>query len=351
MTVEDALTRALNAEAEARDIDLPALHREVLVRLPERPGGRRAPLLIAVAAVGVLATGTAVTALVASRDDGTIYGDDASGRVATQFTCPQVNDIDFETTKDDGFVPDLSDGRSPAEVARLENASTFEFTTAGDTATLRLGNADGSLGSVTTYALVGSVWKMRTAQVCAGAGDLPFAPVGAAMRLGEHGSAPWPAKRFSLGIGGVPAGFVDDRPYYNLAGLIEGHRSMYVQPCRRDRWCWVSGEPDAQLIADPIPPSTTTGQPHDVSALLVNPDMMVGRENPYGVWAYDVGGPGDFSAVVRDGTVVPAKEITQPEWGGLRVLVVLALRAEVVTLQFTSATGEVTTWEPGELDE
>jgi hypothetical protein len=351
MTVEDVLTRALNAEAEARDVDLPALHRDVLGRLPELPRRRRRPLLVAAAAAGALVTGTAVTALFSSGDDSTIYGDDANGRVATQFTCPQVNDIDFATTEDDGFLPDLSDGQSPAEVARLEHAPTFEFTTAGDTATLRLGNADGSLGSVTTYALVGGVWIMRTARVCAGAGDLPFAPVGAAMRLGEHGAAPWPAKRFNFGVNGVPAGFVDDRPYYNLAGVIEGHRSMYVEPCRRGGWCWVSGEPDSFLLPDRIPPSSTSGQPHDVSALLVNPDMMVGRENPYGLWAYDVNEPGDFSAVLRDGTVVPAKEVTQPEWGGRRVLVVLAYRAEVVTLQFTAAGGEVATWEPGELDE
>jgi hypothetical protein len=349
MTMEDLLTRALSAEAEARDVDLPALHREVLGRLPELPRRRRRPLLAM--AGGALVTGTVVTALVTSGEDSTIDGDEAEARVATEFTCPVVNDIDFATTEDDGFLPDLSGGQTPQEVARQEHAPTFEFTTAGDTATLRLGNADGSLGSVTTYALVGGVWQMHTARVCAGAGDLPLAPVGAAMQLGEHGAEPWPAERFNFGVDGLPAGFVDDRPYYNLAGIIEGHRSMYVEPCRGDGWCWVSGEPDSHLLTGRIPPSTDSGRPHDVSALLVDPDMMVGRANPFGVWAYDVDQPGDFSALLRDGTVVPAKEVTQREWGGRRVLVILALRSKVVTLQFTAAGGEVMTWAPGQLDE
>jgi hypothetical protein len=350
MTVEDLLTRALNAEAESREVDLPALHRDVRERLPELPRRRRRPLL-AVAAVGALVTGTAVTALVTSPEDSTIDGDQADGRLASEFTCPVVNDIDFATTEDDGFLPDLAGGQSAEEVARQEHAPRFEFTTAGDTATLRLGNADGSLGSVTTYAMVGGVWQMRTARVCAGAGDLPLAPVAGAMRLGEHGAEPWPAERLDVGVAGLPAGFVDDRPSYNLAGVIEGHRSMYVEPCARDGWCWVAGEPDSYLRTGRIPPSIQSGRPHDVSVLLVDPDMMVGRENPFGVWAYDVDQPGDFSALLRDGTVVPAKEVTQPEWRGRRVLVVLALRSEVLTLQFAAAGGEVMTWEPGELDE
>ena len=65
MTVEDVLARALNDEAEAHDIDLPALHRDVLGRLPDWPRRRRWPL-VAVAAAGTLVTGTAVTALLMS---------------------------------------------------------------------------------------------------------------------------------------------------------------------------------------------------------------------------------------------------------------------------------------------
>ena len=343
MTVEDVLTRALNAEAEARDIDLPALHRDVLGRLPDRPRRQRWPL-VAVAAGGVLVAGTAVTALLMSGNDSTIQGADEWGRRHGVHLPPGER---HRLRHDQGrrFPARPVRWAESAEVARLEHAPTFEFIPAGDTATLRLGNADGSLGA-----------SRRTRWWAAPGRCAPLGSARAQATFRSLLSEPrcsWVSTGRSPGRPSASTSAAACRRASWTTGRTTtwpGHRgpSEHVRRARRrGGWCWVSGEPDAYLLPDRIPPSATSGQPHDVSSLLVNPDMMVGRENPYGVWAYDVDGPGDFSAVLSDGTVVPAKEVTQPEWGGRRVLVVLALRAQVVTLQFTDAGGEVTTWEPG----
>jgi hypothetical protein len=354
MNVEDLLTRALAEEAEERQVDVPALHRETMRRLPAASPHRRTPLLAAAAAAAVVITGTVVTlsSLPGDRDD-VIATDDARGVVADEFACPQVGRIDFRTTEEDGFLPDLSNGRTPADVARVEGAATYEFTVQGDTAMLRLGGEDGALGSVTHYALVDGTWEMQFADICAGSGDLPLAPTSDVLKLGTHGTAPWPAEDLApTRFGELPAAFVDDRPYFNLAGVVEGHRSMFVRPCEGAGWCWYSGEPGSFLVTDPpLASSAVVGRPHDVSDFLVDPDLMVGRENPYAIWAYDVTGPSSFAAVLRDGTRVAVVEVSQPSWEGKKVLVVLAVRDQVERLELADAAGGTTTWTPDDIPE
>jgi hypothetical protein len=351
MNVEELLTRTLAAEADAREVDVPALHHRVMSRLAEEPPQRRrTPLLAAAAAVVLLGGGAAlgVSLLGPDGDDVRLHSSESEGEVATEFDCPQVNVIDFRTTDDDGFLPDLSRGAGPADVARTERAPTYAFVVDGEVATLRLGDEDGSLGSITTYDRVDGRWEMRTAEVCSGSGDVPLAPTAGADELGRHGVDPWPARRFGLG-GEVPAGFVDDRPYYNLAGVLEGHRSMWVEPCGDAAWCWVSGEPDSYLSTGRLRSSLEIGRPHVMSGLLVDPDLMVGRDNPLGLWAHDLTGPGTFSAVLRDGSRVDAVEISEPGWGDRRMLVVLAPADEVETLELVTADGTRTAWDPADL--
>jgi len=340
MSTEEVLVRALAEEAEAVEVDVLRLHHEFLARrVDAEPRRRRTPLLLTTAAAAAVVT----VGYFAVTDRGTqIATDGSNGTVATTFSCPEVATLDFATETDDGFLPDLSEGATPADVARQEHAPTYVFDVNGDRAELRLGNADGSLGSVTTYDLVDGRWEMRTAEVCSGAGDQPLADVPGALTLGTHGQAAWPADRF--GPSHADAAFVDDRPYYNLAGVIEGHRSMYVEPCGR-HWCWVAGEPDS-FLQGRQDSTVTSGAPDDVSDLLVNPDMMVGRKNAFAVWAMD-GTPDQlrsFSATLRDGTVIEATTFTTPSWEGRRVLVVLAPAAELVSLQATYGDGSRDQW-------
>jgi len=342
MSTVEALIRALAEEAGAVEVDVLRLHHEFLARrVDHEPKRRRTPLLLAAAAATVAVT---IGCFVVTHHDPQLAAEGSNGTVATTFACPEVASIDFATETDDGFLPDLSHGATPADVARQEHAPTYVFDVDGDRAQLRLGNADGSLGSVTTYDLVDGRWEMRTAQVCSGVGDQPLTDVPGALTLGQHGQTPWPADRF--GTMHADAAFVDDRPYYNLAGVIEGHRSMYVEPCGR-HWCWYAGEPDS-FLRDWRNSTVDSGVPIDVSKLLVNPDMMVGRKNAFAVWAMD--GTSDqlrsFSVTLDDGTVIEATTFTSPSWDGRRVLVVLAPAAELVSLQATYGDGSHHQWKP-----
>ena len=133
---------------------------------------------------------------------------------------------------------------SPRNTTRPATSSSQPATLA----TLRLGNADGSLGSATTYRKAGDGWEPVTAQVCTGAGGSPGGPTAEELRLGLHGVEPWPRAKMLSGDEIRTGVFIDDRPTYNYAGIIDTHRSIWVTPCG-NRMCWNSGRPDSMVFA------------------------------------------------------------------------------------------------------
>ena len=265
----------------------------------------------------MIATGAGGVSLLAGDDDPTAAppGTD-SGAVSDDFTCPAQHTIDFASDDQDEFLAgELDELGGPRKFAKEYDAPRYEFVGAGDTATLRLGNADGSLGSITTYRKTGDGWEPVTAQVCTGAGGSPGSPTAEELRLGQHGIEPWPRDEMLSGDEIRTGVFIDDRPTYNYAGIIDTHRSIWVTPCG-NRMCWNSGRPDSSVFAH-WPPDDRPAV-RDVSGIFFVPDDMVGRVNPFGMWAvYDRQGAVESLAVtLRDGTQLTGQRFTSPTWDG-----------------------------------
>ena len=134
--------------------------------------------------------------------------------------------------------------------------------------------------------------------------------------------------------------FIDDRPTYNYAGIIDTHRSIWVTPCG-SRICWYSGRPDSMVL--PRTPWTTP-LVRDMSGGFFLPDDMVGRVNPYGMWSvYDrQGAVESLSVTLRDGTQLTGQRFTSPTWDGAALYVVLAPWSEVQSVDLVETDGDVT---------
>ncbi len=298
--IESRLSRALGETAEARDVDVGRMRVELSDRLDATPPRTRRvlPVLAAAAAVVVI-TGTAVGLRALGDDDGDWAGDAGDGQVDTKFTCPAQVPVDLSGAQDE-FLPDLSDQR-PVDVAEEYAAPRWRFDDEGDTARLLLGNADGSLGSITTYTRGDGGWVMVESTVC---GDgTPGVPTADALQLGRHGGEPWPAKGIlDPAEGSARSVFIDDRAVYDYSGLVKRHRSIYVAPCGQ-RLCWVAGEPKS-IVIDRLAPDRM----HEVTGVFYLPDDMVGRPSPLKVTAYwSPDGSGDQGSMTR---------FTDPSWGG-----------------------------------
>ncbi|MBB6629380.1 hypothetical protein H5V45_18785 [Nocardioides sp. KIGAM211] len=331
--LETRLRDALATTAEERDVDVALLHRATRARIRERgltPGGglpdRRSRLLhgpVLVAAAAGVAVAVTAGALLwpALNQDADVAGPDHSRRaVDTTFLCPQQVAVAFDGSQDE-FVPDLQRLRGPAGVAREYGAGTFAFDESGDRATLRLGNEDGTLGSVTTYVRSDDGWALRSAEVCTGFGNTADAPTAESLRLGEHGVTPYPSVRLlTPGDRGRASVLLDDRPVYDYSGLVRDHRSIYVGPCE-DRLCWATGTPDG-IVSSRMP-----GRPvlRDMTGVLHLPDDMVGRVSTLRLWAvYDPDRTVDSLTLrLQDGSVREGRTVTDPTWDGAVLRVVL----------------------------
>ena len=159
--IEDRLRKALADEGDARSVDVLRMRGELTDRLDVKPRRRRVLPLVAAA---VLLTGGAVVG-VQTLDDGDGKPDTASpGEVDSEFSCPETQSVDLSGAQDE-FLPDLTRW-TPAQVAKEYDAPRWEFVEDGDTARLRLGNADGTLGSETRYerrGASGGCWRRRRA--------------------------------------------------------------------------------------------------------------------------------------------------------------------------------------------
>lgn len=232
-------------------------------------------------------------------------------------------------------MPTLGTG-TPARLAASLGAPRYAFEVTDRRAELRLGNADGTLGSVASYRRVGDAWELLSAEACTGAGSSAAPPTAHDLQPGTHGVAPHPA-RGALSFGadeGEPV-LVDDRPVYDYSGLVTRHRTIYAAPCGDRTMCWRAGDPTSGLIGHRRT-RTAGGEPRvqDVGEFLVLPDDLVGRRNPLGMWAvHDDRGGASLEAVMADGTLRPATRLTRPSWQGADLLVVIAPKAEVAELR------------------
>ncbi len=337
MRVEDRLARALREEAGAVEVDVARLHAETLRRVAARPAPRRGSRVAVpvAAAVVVLALAAGVLALVQGLRGIDLPGPASNGPVDRGFSCAHRETLDLVHPVDDAFQPTLANGA--AAFAREVRAPRHALTISGRTATLRLGNADGSLASRTRFTRAGNgPFRAVEAVLCTGAGGGILVPGEDLLRLGPHSSAtPYPS---SIVQGSSPV-LVDDRSYYDVAGLVR-HRSLWAAQCGR-RVCLSSGQPDAFTTTSLRP----DGRPHDLTSLVVPADQTVGRTLTLGLWAvYDRDETVTSVRVERrDGTDLPAVRLTGRGWTG-RIHVVAAPPRQVVSVALDTVDGRTRRW-------
>lgn len=350
MKLEERVSRALHEQADRVDVDLQRLYAGTRARTASTPRPRLRPVLGAVAATTALVLGGVA---VATWGDGVRVGqpagsEPAEGGVDTEFSCAQQRSFDFADPppgQDDEFLPSVD--RGPAAAARDVGAPRYEYVEDGGTATLWMGNSDGSLANVSTFTRVDGEWLRESATRCLGSADSIVAEDGRSLLLGEHGVTPWPADKMldPRYTTGEPV-LVDDRPYYDVAGLM-AHRSIYAAPCQRGV-CWAAGNPTSMMVDDR--PVRADLKPVDVSDLFLPPDEMVGKNNPFGLWAlYDPAARiNGLSLEAADGTVIRADELRGPDWDGT-LFVVLARFDDVAAVTVHPRGGETSRYRPDEL--
>jgi hypothetical protein len=345
MSAEETLARALHEEADRVDVDVAALHARTGERLT---ADRRAPrprswprvVLVAACVVLLLAAGLAGTRLLL---DGHLPGPGPGltaqrGDVATRFTCPRQVTVDaVGRQRDDSLLLDLRGG--PAAAASSVEAPMYSYSRDGDTATLRLGNEDGSLASTATFHRSGGQWVLDTTVKCAGIGGQVLVPGDDPLRLGRRDQTPYPAAR--MVDHAERAVLVDDRDYYDVTGLVH-HRSMWAVPCGK-QLCMAAGNPSS-LVLDDVPSGDGHPLVRDESSLFLPPDDLVGRPQPYGLWVvYDPGRR--FDAVyARDPVgrrVAVGVRLEGRGWTG-RAYAVLAPRRQVGDIAVETPTGLTT---------
>lgn len=331
MTVEERISRALDDQADAVDVDVARLH-DATLRAVRRPRGRRGSRVsvlvgtaVTVAAVlaAVLSGGTPL--LDASRTPTPAHRDRAD--VATAFTCPrQVTVDDGGRRRDDSFLPSLQGG--PAGEASRDRAPRYGYVESGRTATLRLGNADGSLASVSRFRRTPDGWDLVTTTKCTGADGGVLLPGRGAGRLGRHATTPYPADGLVDNPG--QAVLLDDRASYDVAGLVR-HRSLWASPCRPGgtALCLASGTPTgfSALTVHAGP------RQQDVTDVFLDPDDSEGRPQAWRLWVVVDAGRTvlDVHATTRSGRDVEAVRRRGPGWVG-QVYAVLARKADVDSL-------------------
>jgi hypothetical protein len=340
MRIEERLSRALRDAADARDVDVQDLYAATRNQLgatspvPRRPGWVR-PALAVASVLAVAATG--VTGVLLTLDGGTGGGPatQVSGGVDDTFSCPAQKTIRFGPgTEDDSFLPDLDHDRRPAGDA--VGAPRHEVVDEGGVTLLRLGNADGSLASVSTFRAVGDDWQRIEATVCTNrTGNL--VPVPGAGRLGSHEGLGSTEDQFTAAD--FPSGSVqiDDRASYDTAGLAR-RRSIWAEPCDGGV-CLTAGAKKTTITTGRVRPDPF--RPQDRTSQLADPDDMVGKESAYRLFAvYDR--DGELSRVswdTKDGRSTRVQPIFGGGWPG-QLFLVLAPTEEFSTLTVRPREGD-----------
>ncbi len=332
--IEDWLRDALAEEADATSVDALRMRDELTDRLEVRPRRRRVLPLVAAA---VLVTGGLAVGFQTLGDDDDLAEPASKGEVDSEFSCHDTEQVDL-SGKQDEFLPDLTRA-TPAELAREYNAPRWEFEEDGDTASLRLGNADGTLGSETRYERSHDEWRMLSSEAC-GSGS-PETPTPASLRLGTHGPEPWPAAdALSIGQPSRNSVLVDDRAVYDYSGLVMRHRSIYIEPCGL-AICYAVGQPDSSVTGRmPVFSGRAEGFIGEICSFYL-PDDMVGRESPYRlIAAWDALGTSTRFVVDGNGSgprggapPIEGVRFSDPSWGPQEVWLALVPYTGELTAQ------------------
>ncbi|GAA4687302.1 hypothetical protein [Nocardioides nanhaiensis] len=273
---EERLRAALAREGEAHEVDVAALYAATLARASAggRPAevptgaGRRRAWRVAAAAVAVAAA-AAVAVVVAPITSEDRSGEDPSSPsdgVEQEFSCPVQQRTDFPSD-DDSFLPELSpEGRPAGEAA---GAPRHEVVLRGDRATLRLGNADGTLASRSSFERSGGSYRLLTVTRCsndpaAGSSSVPLVVEGL-----EPGADDLRAEDVS-----PTAVLVADRPTYDVSGL-EKRTTAYADSCGA-RVCVTAGSRTGTRTVSTLPSAPV---PMDLTSQLTDPDDVVGVES------------------------------------------------------------------------
>lgn len=198
----------------------------------------------------------------------------------------------------------------------------------GDVTLLRLGNADGSLASVSTFRRVGDDWQRVEATVCTNTtGNL--VPVPGAEKLGSHDGLGSEEDQFTASD--FPAGSVrvDDRASYDVAGLAM-RRSIWAEPCDQGV-CLTAGAKHTTITTGPVRPDPF--RPEDRTSQLADPDDVVGQDSAYRLFAvYDRDDElSHVSWATKDGRRTRVQPIFGGGWPG-QLFLVLAPTDEFSTL-------------------
>jgi hypothetical protein len=341
MRTEERLTRALHDEADARDVDVQDLYAATRDRLGatspvrHRHGWVR-PAVAAASVLAVAATGVAGTWLMF---DGVPGGEPATGPVSSEvddsFSCPAQKTIRFGPgNDDDSFLPALDRDRRPAGDA--VGAPRHEVVDEGGVTLLRLGNADGSLASVSTFRPDGDEWRRVEATVCTNhTGNL--VPVPEDYRLGDHEGLGSTEGQFTAADFPPGSVRVDDRASYDVAGLAR-RRSIWAEPCGRGV-CLTAGAERTTITTGRVRPDPF--RPEDRTSQLADPDDMVGKESAYRLFAvYDRDGElRRVSWDMKDGKISWVEPVEGGGWPG-QLFLVLAPAVDFAVLTVHPRQGE-----------
>lgn len=333
MSLEDRLRHALQDEADHLQVDLNRVRGLTEARVTAAPRRRRVwPLLAAAAAVAAVAGGVTVVARAGSPAPDRpppAAGPHApkAGGVATSFSCPHRSTVRFAlATKDLSFVPSLEHG--PRWFAAQMQAARFAFQAHGDTAVLRLGNADGSLGSVSTFSRTADGrWDAVRATKCVNGPYLADDPHRLGVLTSNPPFAEHQAREAARGCG-TPT-FVGGPGYYDEAGLLR-HEWLYLASCAADQARLTVVIPGSGSVTATL--SSRAGlEPADVGHLI--PAGVDGKRGRVGLWAlYDAHhSVAGLSAELKGGRSLPAEAVDLHGQQGTLYLL-LAPRDEVIGL-------------------
>lgn len=341
MNVEERVREALQRAGHERHVDVPALHdatREVLLHRrakPARAPQRWRPIALGAAAV-VVAVGGVVALpnvdLPGLPDLGPAPSGVPDGGVDDEFTCPVLGKTRFDPDQDDSFLPELTDGLRPeGEAAR---APRWETAPTAEGAVLRLGNADGTLASITRFEKSGGILRPVLITKCIN----NRSPQADLVQDGLPAEGPDALTESNLATGSQR---IVDRLTYDVRGL-EKRWPVWAEPCGRTV-CLTAGTKSSSVSG-----RLTPDEPEDGTGFLADPDDMLGQDlglrlvlvhDPDSTldsvdWV-SVGGQGHIADVLRGG------------WDG-QLFVFIAADSDLTELHLHRKDGETGIFQRGE---